>query len=390
MSGAATDPRFMGDGPPRQRLRLSWSDPRLRAIVWQVVVVGIVVAILWYLIGNTNRNLAARHIVTGFAFLFRTAGFPIGESVLPYDPAINTYGYALAVGVLNTLRVAVVGVVLATILGTFIGILRLSSNWLLARLAALYVELLRDIPVLLQLLFWYELLGHLPAPRRAFHPARRRLSLQSRHQAALHRMARGGLVGGARARDRHRRRRRLRACRPAAAGGDRQPRPGLARRAAARHRPARRHLGRAPPAAPLRHPRFARLQLPGRRHGDAGICGAADRPRRLHRRLYRRDRARRPARRAAGPMGSRRRARPPAPPHPAPDRAAAIAPRHHPADDEPVSQPHQEQLARRRDRLSRARLRRRHHAEPDGPGDRGHRHRHGRVPRRSASPSARS
>src|SRR5579875_3272591 len=170
MSGAATDPRFVGGGRPRQRLRLSWSDPRMRSIVWQVVIIAIVVAIIWYLVGNTNRNLAARHIVTGFAFLFRTAGFPIGESLLPYNPAINTYGYALIVGVLNTLRIAVVGIVLATILGTFIGILRLSTNWLLARLAALYVELLRDIPVLLQLLFWYELLEHLPAPRQAFHP----------------------------------------------------------------------------------------------------------------------------------------------------------------------------------------------------------------------------
>jgi general L-amino acid transport system permease protein len=170
MSGIATDPRFAGGGPPAKKLRLSWSDPRLRAIVWQVVIIGIVVAILWYLIGNTNRNLAARHIVTGFAFLWRTAGFPIGESPVAYNPAVNTYGYALMVGVLNTLRIAVVGVVLATILGTIIGILRLSPNWLLSRLAALYVELLRDIPVLLQLFFWYELLGHLPGPKQAFHP----------------------------------------------------------------------------------------------------------------------------------------------------------------------------------------------------------------------------
>jgi general L-amino acid transport system permease protein len=170
MSGAALDPRFAGEGPPRQRLRLSWSDPRLRSIVWQVLIIGVVVAILWYLIGNTNRNLAARHIVTGFAFLWRTAAFPIGESPLPYDPAVNTYGYALVIGALNTLRIAVVGVVLTTILGTIIGIMRLSSNWLLSRIAAFYVEFLRDIPVLLQLLFWYTVLNHLPAPRQAFHP----------------------------------------------------------------------------------------------------------------------------------------------------------------------------------------------------------------------------
>jgi general L-amino acid transport system permease protein len=170
MSGAATDPRYTGAAPPRHPLRLSWSDPRLRSLVWQVVIIGIVVGIIWYLVGNTSRNLAARHIVTGFGFLFRAAGFPIGESLLPYNPAVNTYGYALIIGVLNTLRVAVVGVVLATIWGTILGILRLSPNWLLSRLAALYVELLRDIPVLLQLLFWYELLEHLPAPRQAFNP----------------------------------------------------------------------------------------------------------------------------------------------------------------------------------------------------------------------------
>ena len=151
-------------------MRLSWSDPRLRGIVSQVVVVGIVGAIVWYLVGNTNRNLAARHIATGFAFLGRTAGIPIGEHLIPYDPSVDTFGRALIIGILNTLRVAVVGVVLTTILGTLIGVARLSRNWLLARLAAVYVEVLRDIPVLLQLLFWYLLLEELPAPRRAFRP----------------------------------------------------------------------------------------------------------------------------------------------------------------------------------------------------------------------------
>ena len=140
-----------------------------RAIVWQVVIVGIVVLIVWYLIGNTNRNLAARHIATGFAFLGRVAGIPIGESLIPYNPAVDTYGTALIIGILNTLRVAIVGIVLATILGTLIGIGRLSSNWLLAKLTAFYVETLRDIPLLLQLLFWYSILQTLPPPRQAWH-----------------------------------------------------------------------------------------------------------------------------------------------------------------------------------------------------------------------------
>jgi general L-amino acid transport system permease protein len=170
MSEATADPRLVGARiAPKKALRFSWSDPVFRAIVWQVIVIGGVVLIAWYLIGNTNRNLAARHIATGFGFLQRVAGIPIGESPIAYNPAVNTYGTALIIGILNTLRVAAVGIVLSTILGTLIGIGRLSSNWLLARLTAFYVETLRDIPVLLQLFFWYSLLQALPPPRQAWH-----------------------------------------------------------------------------------------------------------------------------------------------------------------------------------------------------------------------------
>jgi len=156
-----------GRAAPRRRIRLSWSDPTLRSIVWQVLIVGLVVAIGWYLIANTNRNLAARRIATGFGFLDRVAGIPIGESLISYNPAVDTYARALVIGVLNTLRVAVVGIVIATVLGTLIGIGRLSKNWLLARLTAVYVEVMRDIPLLLHLLFWYTLLQGLPGPRQA-------------------------------------------------------------------------------------------------------------------------------------------------------------------------------------------------------------------------------
>ena len=170
MSDAVVDPRLIhARAAPKKRIRLSWSDPRFRAIFWQVVIVGIVVLIAWYLISNTNANLAARHIATGFAFLARTAGIPIGETLIPYNPAEDTYGRALLIGVLNTLKVSVVGIVLATVLGTVIGIGRLSGNWLLAKLTAFYVETLRDIPLLLQLLFWYTILQGLPAPRQAWH-----------------------------------------------------------------------------------------------------------------------------------------------------------------------------------------------------------------------------
>jgi general L-amino acid transport system permease protein len=170
MSSAA-DPRTAGmRKPPSRGLSLSWSDPRLRAIVWQIVIVGGIAALIWYLVQNTSTNLAARRIATGFGFLGRTAGIPIGEHLIDYDPAANTYGRAIVVGVLNTLKVAVIGIVLATILGTVIGIARLSRNWLVAKLTAWYVEVVRDIPVLLQLLFWYALLQQMPAPRNALQP----------------------------------------------------------------------------------------------------------------------------------------------------------------------------------------------------------------------------
>jgi len=168
VSQATIDSRLISDrSAPRRPLRLSWSDPRFRAIVWQVVILGGVAAIVWYLIDNTSRNLASRHIATGFGFLGRTAGIPIGESLISYNPALDTYGRALVIGVLNTLKVSVIGVVLATILGTLIGIGRLSKNWLMARLTAFYVETIRDLPLLLQLLFWYTILQGLPAPRNA-------------------------------------------------------------------------------------------------------------------------------------------------------------------------------------------------------------------------------
>jgi len=169
MPDAAADPRLAGArAAPKRSMRFSWSDPLFRSVIWQIVIVGIVVGLVWYLVHNTNSNLEARRIATGFGFLDRVAGIPIGESLIPYNPAEHTYGRALIIGVLNTLKVAVVGIVLATVLGTLIGIGRLSNNWLMARLTAFYVETVRDIPLLLQLLFWYTVLQGLPAPRQAW------------------------------------------------------------------------------------------------------------------------------------------------------------------------------------------------------------------------------
>ncbi|MBS7810328.1 amino acid ABC transporter permease [Roseococcus pinisoli] len=168
MSGASLDPRLLRKAPPRP-LRFSWSDERFRNIVYQVLVVAAVLSVFGWLWSNTRYNLEVRRIATGWGFLSREAGLPIGEHLIDYDPSM-TYFRALLVGVLNTLKVAIIGIVLATILGTLLGIARLSKNWMLARFAGAYVEIVRDLPLLLQLLFWYSLLQGLPGPRQAFNP----------------------------------------------------------------------------------------------------------------------------------------------------------------------------------------------------------------------------
>ena len=148
---------------------MSWHDERLSGLVWQIVVVGLAVAIVVFLWSNALHNLSVRRISTGFAFLGREAGMPIADSWLAYSPK-NTYLRAFLVGIVNTLRIAVIGIVLATMVGTLVGIARLSSNWLLSRLAAVYVEVLRDLPLLLQLLFWYVMLQGLPGAKQAWNP----------------------------------------------------------------------------------------------------------------------------------------------------------------------------------------------------------------------------
>jgi general L-amino acid transport system permease protein len=171
MSEIAVDPRTHATRTaPKQKLRLSWSDPRVRNIVWQVLIIGAIVLLVYYLASNTSQNLTARHIATGFGFLGNAAPIPIGESLISYTPSVSTYGRALFIGVLNTLKVGLVGCVLATIWGTLIGIGRLSKNWLIAKLTAVYVEVIRDVPVLLQLIFWYGVMQTMPAPRQALRP----------------------------------------------------------------------------------------------------------------------------------------------------------------------------------------------------------------------------
>jgi general L-amino acid transport system permease protein len=150
-------------------MTFSLQNDRFKGLLWQILVVGVAVLVIGWLWSNALHNLSVRRISTGFAFLGREAGMPITDTWLAYSPK-DSYLWAFVVGVVNTLRVAAIGIVLATILGTMVGIARLSANWLLSRLAAIYVETLRDIPLLLQLLFWYVMMQGLPPARGAWRP----------------------------------------------------------------------------------------------------------------------------------------------------------------------------------------------------------------------------
>jgi len=142
-----------------------FTSERVRAIAYQALLLAAVVGIGWLLVANTLYNLSTRQIQVGFGFLSREAGFEIAESPIVFDPS-NSYGRAFLVGLLNTLRISALGIVGATLLGTLIGIARLSSNWLVARLASAYVEFVRNVPLLLQLFVWYGLITELLPPVR--------------------------------------------------------------------------------------------------------------------------------------------------------------------------------------------------------------------------------
>ena len=147
-----------------------WLDPKKRAILFQFVTFCLVGLLAYYLVSNTLINLKRQNIATGFSFLHKESSFEIGESLIPYSAA-NTYARALLVGALNTIKVAFIGVIVTIILGTFVGIARLSSNWLVSKLAAIYIEVMQDIPVLLQLFFWYAIFYEtLPPPQEAVSP----------------------------------------------------------------------------------------------------------------------------------------------------------------------------------------------------------------------------
>ncbi|NJL87701.1 MAG: ABC transporter permease subunit [Leptolyngbyaceae cyanobacterium SM1_1_3] len=139
-------------------------DERFWKIAFQVIVVAVVVGILSFLVGNLSGNLARQGISFGFSFLSNSAGFSIGESVVTYNPQ-DAYAKALFIGLLNTLVLVVAGIVLATLVGTAAGVASFSTNWLVYKISRAYVGLVRNIPLLLQLFFWYfAIYGGLPNP----------------------------------------------------------------------------------------------------------------------------------------------------------------------------------------------------------------------------------
>jgi len=174
MAGRQSEPASSPEGraevegriPSSPRRAALHDDPRVRAAFYQIVLLA---AVLWFgyeVIQNARDNLRAQHIASGLGFLGHTAGFAVNQTLIAFAET-DTYGRVLVVGLLNTLLVAGLGIALATPLGFLVGIARLSGNWLIARLAAAYVELMRNLPLLFQILFWYlAVLGTLPPPRQ--------------------------------------------------------------------------------------------------------------------------------------------------------------------------------------------------------------------------------
>jgi general L-amino acid transport system permease protein len=141
--------------------------PRVRQVIYQAVLLAAVVCSAYWVVNNVADNLRRQNIASGFEFLGRTSGFDVSQTLIEYSHS-STYGRAFWVGLINTLLVASLGIALASVIGFIIGVARLSSNWLVAKLAAAYVEIVRNIPLLLQLFFWYfAVLKNLPPPRQS-------------------------------------------------------------------------------------------------------------------------------------------------------------------------------------------------------------------------------
>lgn len=147
-----------------------WDNQRLRSWAGQILLLALFVGTIWWLFDNTLTNLTARSIRVGFDFLSRPANFPISESIIPYEPTDSFFRAYLA-GIGNTVLISIVVIVLATLLGLVVGLGRRARHPLVSGLAGTFVTLMRNVPLIVQLLFWYALItSSLPAPRNALHP----------------------------------------------------------------------------------------------------------------------------------------------------------------------------------------------------------------------------
>ena len=150
-----------------------WRTRRIRDAAFQAALLLGVALLIWAMASNAVETMQRQKIASGFAFLDHTAGFDVVQALVTYNET-STYGRVLLVGILNTLLVAVIGIAIATVLGFVVGIGQLSKNWLIGRLARAYVETLRNIPLLLQIFFWYfAVLRAVPGPRESWGFARR-------------------------------------------------------------------------------------------------------------------------------------------------------------------------------------------------------------------------
>ncbi|WP_038174791.1 amino acid ABC transporter permease [Vibrio pacinii] len=142
-------------------------NPTFRAVVFQIIAIAALVFFFYNIINNALTNLESRGIATGFDFLNQEAGFGIGLTLIEYDETFS-YGRTFIIGLLNTALVSFFGIILATVIGFIVGIARLSSNWLVSRFAAVYIEIFRNVPLLLQIFFWYfAVLQALPSTRQS-------------------------------------------------------------------------------------------------------------------------------------------------------------------------------------------------------------------------------
>ena len=156
----------IGDEPTRVSL---FNDPKIRGIFYQAVVFILLVVLVYWIVGNTVENLRRSNISSGFAFLNGRAGFDVSQALIPFS-SDSTFARALLVGLLNTILVAVTGIITASIVGFLVGVGRLSKNWLIRQICTVYVEVFRNIPPLLVIFFWYlGVLSVLPLPRDSYH-----------------------------------------------------------------------------------------------------------------------------------------------------------------------------------------------------------------------------